>query len=40
MPDAFELVDELPRTSVGKIDKRELRRQAAADPVTLKGASR
>ena len=40
VPDAFELVDELPRTSVGKIDKRELRRQAAADPVTLKGASR
>jgi fatty-acyl-CoA synthase len=37
VPDAFELVDELPKTSVGKIDKRELRRQAA-DSLTLKGA--
>jgi fatty-acyl-CoA synthase len=39
IPDTFELVPELPKTSVGKIDKRELRRQAA-DTVTLKGASR
>ncbi len=30
MPDAFELVDELPKTSVGKIDKRRLREQVAA----------
>jgi fatty-acyl-CoA synthase len=27
VPDAFEFVDELPKTSVGKIDKRELRRR-------------
>jgi acyl-CoA synthetase (AMP-forming)/AMP-acid ligase II len=27
VPDAFEWVDELPKTSVGKIDKRELRRR-------------
>jgi fatty-acyl-CoA synthase len=38
IPDRFELVDELPKTSVGKIDKRELRRRAAADPVPVKGA--
>jgi fatty-acyl-CoA synthase len=29
VPDAFELVGELPKTSVGKVDKRELRRRAA-----------
>ena len=40
VPDSFELVAELPKTSVGKIDKRELRRQAAADTVSLKGATR
>jgi fatty-acyl-CoA synthase len=40
VPDAIELVAELPKTSVGKIDKRALRRQAAADPVGLKGATR
>ena len=28
VPDEFELVDELPKTSVGKIDKRELRGRA------------
>jgi acyl-CoA synthetase (AMP-forming)/AMP-acid ligase II len=27
IPDAFELIDELPKTSVGKIDKLELRRR-------------
>src|SRR5206468_4332521 len=29
LPDAFELVDELPKTSVGKVDKRRLRALAA-----------
>jgi fatty-acyl-CoA synthase len=45
VPDTFELVDELPKTSVGKIDKRELRRRAASDAEpapaeTLKAANR
>jgi fatty-acyl-CoA synthase len=31
IPDAFELVPDLPKTTVGKIDKRELRRLAAGD---------
>jgi fatty-acyl-CoA synthase len=39
IPDVFEVVDELPKTSVGKIDKRELRRQAAAVEATAKGAT-
>jgi fatty-acyl-CoA synthase len=38
LPDTFELVEELPKTSVGKIDKRALRRLAGADSVPLKGA--
>jgi fatty-acyl-CoA synthase len=29
LPDSVEFVDELPKTSVGKIDKKELRRRAA-----------
>jgi len=30
LPDSFEFVEELPKTSVGKIDKKELRRRAAS----------
>jgi fatty-acyl-CoA synthase len=30
IPDVFELVDEIPKTSVGKVDKRVLRQRAAA----------
>jgi len=36
VPDSFELVDELPKTSVGKIDKRELRRLASGHADTTR----
>jgi fatty-acyl-CoA synthase len=39
LPDDLVLADELPKTSVGKLDKKVMRAQYAASPETVRAVS-